>query len=49
MTCVNVLPEPVRRQPRQPHLENDAHWHADDQAPAFTVVRGKLEPLGWIP
>jgi lysophospholipase L1-like esterase len=47
--CIDLLPEFRRRQPRRFYLDNDDHWNGEGQALAFTVVRGELERLGWVP
>jgi hypothetical protein len=47
LTCFDLLPEFVRRQPHRFYLEDDDHWNPDGQALAFTAVRDKLESLGW--
>jgi hypothetical protein len=45
--CVDLLPEFRRQQPRELYLENDDHWNPDGQMLAFTVVRDRIELLGW--
>lgn len=49
ITCVDLLETFRSRQPRELYLDNDDHWNGDGQRLAFSVVREKLDSLGWMP
>jgi hypothetical protein len=49
LSCVDLLGAFRSRQPRQFYLDNDDHWNPDGQELAYSVVREKLESLGWMP